>query len=96
MLEPLSFDVVHDLPGVGDNLADHFISRISWRLRRDISLNNRAHGIGLVGEILRYGFTRRGLLSLPAGILSGFVRSRDGLAGPDIQYHIAHANPNHF
>ena len=84
--------VHHDLPGVGNNLADHFISRISWRLRRNISLNNRAHGIGLIGEILRYGFTRRGLLSLPAGILSGFVRSRDGLAGPDIQYHIAHAS----
>ena len=84
--------VQHDLPGVGNNLADHYISRLSWRLRRDISLNNRAHGLGLVGEILRYGLTRRGLLSLPAGILSGFVRSREGLAGPDIQYHIAHAS----
>ena len=88
----MALDVQHDLPGVGSNLADHYISRLSWRLRRDISLNNRAHGLGLVGEILRYGLTRRGLLSLPAGILSGFVRSREGLAGPDIQYHIAHAS----
>ena len=74
-LKEYGINVQHDLPGVGSNLADHYISRLSWRLRRDISLNNRAHGLGLVGEILRYGLTRRGLLSLPAGILSGFVLS---------------------
>ena len=85
-------NLCHELPGVGNHLADHYISRLSWRLRRNISLNNRAHGLGLAAEIIRYGLTRRGLLSLPAGVLSGFVRSRDGLAGPDIQYHIAHAS----
>jgi len=85
-------EVRHELSGVGSHLTDHYISRLSWRLRRNISLNNRAHGLGLATEILRYGLTRRGLLSLPAGVLSGFVRSRDGLAGPDIQYHIAHAS----
>jgi choline dehydrogenase len=55
-------------------------------------LNNRAHGLGLLGEMIRFGLTRRGLLSMPAGILAGFVRSREGLIGPDIQYHIAHAS----
>ncbi len=85
-------NIRHNLPGVGSNLTDHYISRISWRLSRNISLNNRARGLGLCGEILRYGLTRRGMLSLPAGILSGFVRSRPGLIGPDIQYHIAHAS----
>ena len=85
-------EVRHELSGVGSHLTDHYISRLSWRLRRNISLNNRAHGLGLATEILRYGLTRRGLLSLPAGVLSGFVRSREGLAGPDIQYHIAHAS----
>ena len=87
-----AIEVRHELSGVGSHLTDHYISRLSWRLQRNISLNNRAHGLGLAAEILRYGFTRRGLLSLPAGVLSGFVRSRDGLAGPDIQYHIAHAS----
>jgi choline dehydrogenase len=85
-------EVRHELSGVGSHLTDHYISRLSWRLRRNISLNNHAHGLGLATEILRYGLTRRGLLSLPAGVLSGFVRSREGLVGPDIQYHIAHAS----
>ena len=92
LLRRHAIEVRHELSGVGSHLTDHYISRLSWRLRRNISLNNRAHGLGLAAEILRYGFTRRGLLSLPAGVLSGFVRSRDGLAGPDIQYHIAHAS----
>ncbi|MEK9745637.1 MAG: GMC family oxidoreductase N-terminal domain-containing protein, partial [Candidatus Puniceispirillum sp.] len=84
--------IKHALAGVGNNLADHYISRLSWRLKRNISLNNRARGIGLVGEVIRYGLTRRGILSLPPGVMSGFVRSREGLDGPDIQYHIAHAS----
>ena len=82
----------HALSGVGANLTDHYISRLSWRLKSDISLNKRAHGLGLALEIAKYGLTRRGMLSMPAGMLAGFVRSRDGLAGPDIQYHIAHAS----
>ncbi len=82
----------HALAGVGANLTDHYISRLSWRLKSDISLNRRARGVGLALEIAKYGLTRRGMLSMPAGMLAGFVRSRDGLAGPDIQYHIAHAS----
>lgn len=82
----------HALTGVGENFHDHYISRLSWRLNTDISINRLAHGFGLAGEVLRYLFTRRGVLSMPAGMLSGFVRSREGLAGPDIQYHIANAS----
>jgi len=84
--------LTHALKGVGENLADHYISRMSWRLRSDISLNKRAHGLGLAVEVAKFLFTRRGMLTMPAGMLAGFVRSRDGLAGPDIQYHIAHAS----
>ena len=84
--------VRHSLAGVGENLCDHYISRLSWRLTSEISINSKAHGIPLGMEILRYLFTRRGVLSMPAGMLAGFVRSRDGLVGPDIQYHIANAS----
>ena len=46
----------------------------------------------LAAEIARYMLTRRGLLSLPAGVLGGFVKSDPALSEPDIQYHIAHAS----
>ena len=78
--------------GVGEHLADHYISRLSWRLSSPLSINHQARGIGLAGAVLQYALTRRGVLSMPAGMLAGFVRSRPGLAGPDIQYHIANAS----
>ena len=82
----------HSLAGVGENFADHYISRLSWRLTSNISINSKAHGVALGMEVLRYLLTRRGVLSMPAGMLAGFVRSREGLVGPDIQYHIANAS----
>ncbi len=91
-LQDLGITVQAPLAGVGENLADHYISRLSWQLKRNISLNNKARGISFLGEVIKYAITRRGMLSLPAGILAGFVRSRDGLTGPDIQFHIAHAS----
>jgi len=82
----------HQLDGVGAHLADHYISRLSWRLKQDLSINHLSRGFGLVKEVIKYVTTRRGALALPAGILAGFVKSRPGLTGPDIQYHIANAS----
>jgi len=82
----------HVLRGVGENFSDHYISRLSWRLKSNISINSKARGLGLVSEILKFALTRRGVLTMPAGMLAGFVRSREGLSGPDIQYHIANAS----
>jgi len=82
----------HALKGVGENLQDHYISRISWKLKGNLSINHLSRGVALAGEIIKYALTRRGALSLPAGILGGFVKSRPGLIGPDIQYHIANAS----
>ncbi len=91
-LKDLGITPRHELSGVGENFSDHYISRLSWQLRRNVSLNNAAHGWGLFRELVKYGLTRRGLLSLPAGVLGGFVRSDSALDTPDIQYHIAHAS----
>ena len=83
----------HELSGVGENFSDHFISRLAWRLTDPyLSLNRRAHGLAFVSELFKYAFQRRGILSLPAGILGGFVKSHEGLDQPDIQYHMANAS----
>ncbi|MGB1182199.1 MAG: GMC family oxidoreductase [Candidatus Puniceispirillaceae bacterium] len=91
-LKSLGIDVIHNLSGVGENFSDHYIARVSWQLRRDVSLNNRAHGMKFIKELLDYGLRQRGILALPAGVLGGFVRSNPALDTPDIQYHIAHAS----
>ncbi|MCK5778126.1 MAG: GMC family oxidoreductase N-terminal domain-containing protein [Rhodospirillales bacterium] len=90
-LKDLGVDVVHDLKGVGENLQDHYISRLSWRLRGLDSLNQSTRGLKLMMEVLRFFTQRKGALTMPAGIIAGFVKSRPELKDPDIQYHIAHA-----
>lgn len=91
-LAGLGIKLRHQLTGIGENLADHYISRLSWRLNTDLSINHAARGLPLLKEIIKFGLTRRGALSLPAGMLAGFVRSSDSVNTPDIQYHIANAS----
>ena len=82
----------HRLDGVGENFSDHFISRLAWRIDDHLSLNHCARGLKFIGELFKYATARRGVLSLPAGILGGFVASDPAMDIPDIQYHIANAS----
>ena len=91
-LTQIGITPIHHLHGVGENMADHYISRMSWKLNAGLSINHLSRGLHLVGEVIKYITTRRGALSLPAGILAGFVKSRPSLMSPDIQYHIANAS----
>ncbi len=91
-LSQLGIEVRNDLKGVGENLADHYISRLSWRLNENLSLNDTARGLPLMREVIRYVLTRRGTLSMPAGMLAGFVRTNTRVGAPDMQYHIANAS----
>jgi choline dehydrogenase len=81
--------VVHDLPGVGENLQDHYVTGARFRLKAGtISVNEQSKGARLAGEALKYLFTRKGLLTLSAAHVAAFCKSRPDLAGPDIQFHI--------
>ena len=84
--------VRHALMGVGENYRDHYASRMSWRVKLPITLNEKTRGLNLVKELVKYFATRRGMLTYTAGICFGFVKSRPELAEPDIQYHFAHAS----
>lgn len=92
VLKAHGLDVRHALSGVGENLQDHYTGRVVWRLKNSESLNQRARGPRLIGEAVKYAFGRRGALTMPAGIIAGFVRSRPELETPDIQYHWANAS----
>lgn len=91
-LSVLGITPLNDLKGVGENLADHYISRLSWKLSENLSINHTARGLPLLCEIIRFGLTRRGTLTLPAGMVFGFVKSSPEIATPDIQFHIANAS----
>jgi choline dehydrogenase len=81
--------VVKDLPGVGENLQDHYLIPMTWRLKAGvISVNELTKGARFLGETLKYIFQRKGLLTLSAAHIAAFCKSRPDLAAPDIQFHI--------
>ncbi|HLK23353.1 MAG TPA: choline dehydrogenase [Caulobacteraceae bacterium] len=89
LLKAHGIDVVADLPGVGENLQDHYVIATTYRLKPGtVSVNELTRGGRFVGETLRYLFQRKGLLTLSAAHIAVFCKSRAELAGPDIQFHI--------
>ncbi len=82
-------DLVHDLPGVGENLQDHYVMTVRYRLKPGVvSVNELTRGGRFLGEAMKFLFQRKGLLTLSAAHIAAFCKSRPDLAHPDIQYHI--------
>ena len=89
LLAQHGIEVVHDLPGVGENLQDHYVLAMTWRLKPHVvSVNELTRGTRFLGETLKYVFQRKGLLTLSAAHIAVFCKSRPDLAGPDIQFHV--------
>ena len=84
-LQSIAVAVRHDLPGVGANLSDHFAVRVTHRVTGEVSVNQLARGLRLVGEIGRYAATGRGALTFGVTTAMVFCRSREGLESPDLQ-----------
>ena len=79
--------LVHDLPGVGENLQDHLEVYFQYRCKQPISLNSKLDyfNMGLIGA--RWLLTKTGLGATNHFESCGFIRSRAGLKWPNIQYH---------
>jgi len=92
LLRKYGIEVKHELKGVGENYGDHFAPRMNWRVKGMRTLNEQTRGLSLVGEVLKYYLTGKGALSLTAGVVFGFVRTRPGLETPDMQFHMAPAS----
>jgi choline dehydrogenase len=84
-LRSIGVDVVHDLPGVGANLSDHYAIRISHRVSGAVTINELSRGLRLAREVGRWLTTGRGALTFGVSSAQAFARSRAGLASPDIQ-----------
>ena len=85
--------VLHDSPGVGENLQDHYMIGMQWAVKPGHqTVNQMAHGLGLAKEIAKYAFNRSGLLSYAVAHIVAFTRSRPELASPDIQLHLMAAS----
>jgi choline dehydrogenase len=84
-LRALGIEVRHELPGVGENLRDHFAPRTRWSIgAKGITFNDRGRGLGLAWQALRYALLGEGMLGMVAAPIRAFVRSREGLEAPDV------------
>lgn len=89
LLDQMEIPVIHDLPGVGENLQDHLASRIVYRCPPGaVTVNEIYHSWPRrLLEGMRYIFQRRGLLMMAGGPVGLFARTRPELSAPDVQYH---------
>ena len=81
--------VVHDLPGVGENLQDHLQIRAVFGVSGATTLNTMAHSwFGKTRIGLQYLLTRRGPMSMAPSQLGAFTRSSPERRWPNIEYHV--------
>jgi choline dehydrogenase len=81
--------VHHALPGVGQNLQDHYIARVSYPVSGAVTVNERSRGLALAGEIVRYFATGKGMLTYSASLAAASVKVLEESATPDVQCSIA-------
>ncbi len=87
VLQKAGVPVLHDLPGVGENLQDHSEVYIQYACKEPITLNGR---MGLFSRFLigaEWVLFKRGLSVTNHFESGGFIRSDASLASPDIQFH---------
>ena len=76
------------LRGVGNNLQDHYVTRLCFRIKGIATANERSHGAALVKEVARYVVSGDGILTYSAAVIGAFAST--GLVdGPDVQFVVA-------
>ena len=87
VLADAGVDVLHELPGVGENLQDHLEVYFQYHCKKPITLNSKLNlfSKGLIG--IEWILAKTGLGATNHFESCGFIRSRAGLKWPNIQYH---------
>lgn len=87
VLEAASIELIHESPGVGQNLQDHLEFNFQYRCKEPITLNSE---LGLFKKALigaRWLLFKTGLGRSNHFESCAFIRSKAGVKWPDIQYH---------
>jgi choline dehydrogenase len=84
--------VVHALPGVGKNLQDHFLARVTAEVKDAPTANEKSRGLPFVGELMRYVLAGQGLLTYAASLVCASIKVLEESATPDVQVLFANAS----
>jgi choline dehydrogenase len=88
-LQAHDIPVVHDLPGVGGNLADHLQLRTAFKVQNALTLNILAGSWwGKVKMGLEYAFRRTGPLTMAPSQMGACMKSDPGQPSANIEFHV--------
>jgi len=88
LLQSFGIPVVHELPGVGDNLHDHLQIRMVWKVKGP-TLNERASTLlGKAAMGLEYLLFKTGPLTMPPSQLGAFGKTDASEPTPNIEWHV--------
>jgi choline dehydrogenase len=89
LLREHGIDLVHELPGVGENLQDHLQIRCAYKVRGVATLNERANSLlGRIGIGLEYALFQSGPMSMAPSQLGAFAKTDPAFATPNVEYHV--------
>ena len=87
-LQDRGIEPLHDLPGVGQNLQDHFNIRMVYKCTQPLTINDIMMSPTRMAAMgLQYLLFRTGALTASAGQVGIFTRTRPDLPTPDVQFH---------
>ena len=84
-LNQIGVPVIHPLPGVGQNLRDHFATRFTYRVKNAHTFNERARGFAFLSEATKWALGKPSILSLPATACYAFAKSNPIIETSDLQ-----------
>jgi choline dehydrogenase len=85
LLNELGIPVLHELPGVGENLRDHYPVRMAARAKNISTINEKSRGLPLAWEVIKYLVARKGILTLQPTLVACFWKSDENLESGDLQ-----------
>ena len=85
LLQPFGIPVVKDLPGVGENLRDHYTVRIAARAKNVTTINELSRGWRLGVEIAKWLAGYPSIIALSPSLIHVYWKSRADLSRGDIQ-----------
>ena len=92
VLQAQGIEVRHALEGVGENYIDHFCTRMNWRVKDALTLNEMSRGWRLGLAVSQYFTRRTGILTLGTGLVNAFVKTLPELPTADAQFFFVHAS----
>ena len=89
LLREHGIPVVHDLPGVGENLQDHLQLRMGFKVQNVPTLNTMANSLwGKAKMALEYALFRTGPLTMAPSQMGAFVKSDPSQQTPNLEFHV--------